>query len=285
MHGDVPEADSQRWEPRLRLTSPAGGEWLSLVKSGNDYVLKFHGLADFFIRDAAAEILCQPKAETPEETVRHLLLDQVLPLVVNLRGGEALHASAVSTASGAVAFAGSTRSGKSTLAGSFVRAKQPLLSDDCLALLERNRQICAAPAYPALRLWDDARAWLFGKTAGNGFVARYTSKQRVEIQEATEKYCLEPQVLRAVYILSDPEESGRIERTSIEQLTPHEGLMALVRCAIRFDIGDRTMLTRQLHFFTRVASSTRVRRLHFPRKFHVLDTVRDAILADLDGQL
>ncbi len=104
-----------------------------------------------------------PKPGIPEDTIQHLLLDQVIPLVINLRGGEALHASAVLTSYGVVAFAGPAGSDKSTVAGSLLKEGYPFVSDDCLTLLEKNQEIYTIPAYPGLRLWDDAREHLFGE--------------------------------------------------------------------------------------------------------------------------
>ena len=110
-----------------------------------------------------SEIICMPRPGIPEDTIQHLLLDQVIPLVINLRGGEALHASAILTPQGVIAFAGPAGSGKSTLAGSFLLSGYQHVSDDCLALSEKDQEIYAIPAYPGLRLWDDALSYLFGR--------------------------------------------------------------------------------------------------------------------------
>ena len=90
----------------------AGGEpWLSCAKTNSGYLLRFNELADFEIDKAGREIICKPRPGIPDVTIQHLLLDQVIPLVINLKGGEALHASAILTRSGVVAFAGPAGSG------------------------------------------------------------------------------------------------------------------------------------------------------------------------------
>jgi ABC-type multidrug transport system fused ATPase/permease subunit len=89
--------------------------WLSFAKINNGYLLRFHQLADFFINGEGDQITYTPENGVPEETTHHLLLDQVIPLVINLKGGQALHVSAVLMPQGVVAFAGPTGSGKSTL--------------------------------------------------------------------------------------------------------------------------------------------------------------------------
>lgn len=260
---------------------PGGKRWLSCAKVDRGYLLRFHGLADFFIRGDGQEIVCCPRPELPPHTTRHLLLDQVIPLVMNLKGREALHASAVLTPEGVVAFVGLTGSGKSTLAGSFVRVGYSLFSDDCLALVERHQGINAIPAYPGLRLRRDALAWLFGNDGAHTSVAHYTDKHRVAIGTAPVGYCAEPGPLVRLYALTDPAEAKGKTGIAIDRLSPRDKLMALIRSAFRLDITDPAMLTRQLCFLARVVSIVPVRRLLFPRDFRRLPAVREAILADL----
>lgn len=144
------EVDVQVWQlfPSESIPSPSswflqchlpGGElWLLFAKMDGGYLLRFHELVDFFVSDNGKNILYVSKDETPLNTIQHLLLNQVIPLVINLRGSEALHASSVSAQRRTIAFIGSTGSGKSTLAGSFLSAGHPLMSDDCLAVLEKK---------------------------------------------------------------------------------------------------------------------------------------------------
>ena len=162
---------------------PEGELWLSFAKVNGGYLLRFNKLADFFVKNDGNEIAFIPKHEVPTDTIQHLLLDQVIPLVINLKGGEALHASAVLTPHGVVAFAGPAGSGKSTLTGGLFHLGYPLVSDDCLALFQKNEEIRVIPAYPGLRLWEDALVYLFGGNGTYKSVAHYTNKRRVEIEK------------------------------------------------------------------------------------------------------
>lgn len=269
-----------QWFSERRL--PGGERWLSVAKVQEGYLLRFDGLADFLVSRSGGEVSCVAGLEIPLETLRHLLVDQVIPTVLTLRGREALHASGVLTPLGAVAFVGPTGSGKSTLAGSFLAAGDPLLSDDCLALREDGGRIRAIPAYPGLRLWQDARTWLFGDDRASEAVAHYTAKQRVPIETEPGTYCAEPQALARVYLLasSAPPEDGRIE---IQHLPARESLLVLIRSAFRLDTTDRATLARQFRFLFRVVSEVPVRRLVFPRKLDVLRAIRRMILADLEA--
>jgi hypothetical protein len=260
---------------------PGGELWLSFAKIDRGYLLRFNELADFFVSRNGHKINCMPRPEIPSETIQHLLLDQVIPLVINLKGGEALHASAVLTPQGVIAFAGLTGSGKSTIAGSFLQAGYPLLSDDCVPLVEQNQDIYAIPAYPGLRLWEDALECLFGNNGNRKSVAHYTTKQRVCVEKKDGAYCNEPQPLKCVYTLGEPSEIQKRDNIVIEALSLRESIMELVKCTFRLDITDRDMLKRQLGFLKKVVSTVSVRRLIFPRNLQLLPAIREAIITDL----
>ncbi len=268
-----------RWFMNWHL--PDGDLWLSFAKIGEGFLLRFNRVADFFVNYKGDEIIWSPLSEIPTETIHHLLLDQVIPMVINLKGREALHASAVLLPNGIIGFVGSAYSGKSTLTGSFLTAGCPLVSDDCLALLEKDREIYAIPAYPGLRLWEDARTYLFSDDGDFKSVAHYTKKFRIDIERKPSIYCGKPKPLRRLYEIVNTSESREKTDISIEKLSPTDSFMALIRYAFRLDITDRHMLTRQFYFLKQVASKISVRVTTFPRDFRFLPAVREAILKDL----
>jgi hypothetical protein len=102
--------------------------WLSFARMPNGYLLRFPSLADFEItregsRGALSRIRARPRRGVPAETIRHLFLDQVWPLVLSGGGRSVIHASAVVLPDGrAVAFAGPAGAGKSSLAASMALA-------------------------------------------------------------------------------------------------------------------------------------------------------------------
>ena len=260
---------------------PEGKLWLSFAKIDRGYLLRFNKLADFFIKNGGKEIFCMSGHDIPSDTIQHLLFDQVIPLVINLKGGEALHVSAVLTPKGVVAFAGRAGTGKSTVAGSLLNVGYSLLSDDCLALLKKDDGIYGVPAYPGLRLWGDARGYLFGDNGGHKSVAHYSDKRRIDIESKSGAYCAEPQPIKRLYDIADPSDGEGKTNIVIEPLSARDSFMSLVRCAFRLDITDHKMLIQQFHFLKQVASTISVRRLVFPRDFNLLPAVREAILNDL----
>jgi hypothetical protein len=251
------------------------------AKLDGGYLLRFPAWADFFITDDGQEIICFPAPELARNTLRYLLWDCVIPLVIGLKGGEVLHASAVLMAKGGIAFIGAPGAGKSSLAGHFLRAGALFLSDDFSALVAQDRGIYIMPAPPDLRLWGDSLLWLFGEEGASEPVTPDTSKRRVPVGMTAGAYRGEPAPLIRIYAIADPAEANGTTGISIEPISPRESLMVLVSNTLRLDITDRETLAREFFFFQQIVSTVPVRRLHFSRDFHLLPAVREAILADL----
>jgi len=276
------EASPSHWF--MSWTLPTGELWLSCAKEADGYRLRFPDLADFLVDFEGLEIVCEAWPETPPATIRHLLLDQVLPLVLTLRGQQALHATAVLTPHGVCAFAGPAGAGKSTLAASFLLAGYPVLSDDCLVLEEDRQTILATPAYPGLRLWDDTLVALGEALRLSLPVAHYTSKQRVFALDQGGAFPSNPHPVARIYCLERGREMEGAEdphNPIIEDLSHRDGFMKLLTSTFQLDIADRTMLLRQFHFLERVVAHVPIRRLRIPDTFSSLPAVRETILADL----
>ena len=277
---------------------PSEQPWLACAKIGAGYLLRFAELADFCVDACGQDIVCRVRPHTPAETLRHLLLDQVLPLVLNLRGQHALHATAILTSAGVCAFTGQTGAGKSTLAASFLHAGFPVVSDDCLVLQnqqdqqdqqDHSTQIGAVPAYPGVRLWDDSLEAVHGSTDTFPFVAHYADKRRVMFAQRVGDFPLNTQPLRGIYLLMRAEEKeGRgglpsIPKTPrIEPLSCREAYTQLLPQLFRLDITDREMLKDQFDWLGRLVEQVPVRRLVVADDLAALDRVRAAVLTDLD---
>ena len=149
----------------------------------------------------AAEIQCRPLPGIPEVTVRHLFLDQVIPLVLSRREPIVLHASAVQTAHGVIAFAGKSGQGKSTLAVKFAQKGCMLVSDDCLVLRAEHGGWTALPSYPSVRLWPSTAEELLREDTRTAGVAHYTNKCRVSDTDLL-PFANGPAPMRKLFILS-----------------------------------------------------------------------------------
>lgn len=270
-----PAAWSMTW------TLPSGEPWLECGRVEGGYLLRFTDLADFFLDFDARHIFCAPGAATPPETVRHLLLDQVVPLVSSLRGEHALHASAVLTPAGVCAFTGRTGAGKSTLAASFLGAGCPVLSDDFVALEEEGGQVLAWPSYPGARLWEDSAEALGHGPKDLLPVAHYTPKLRLVGDRTANGVPPGPRPLARIYVLAREDDSSHT--LAIEPLSPRDAVLALFEGSFMIDPRDRRALERELDFLAMVVTHVRVARLRLPSRFESLGQVRQLVLEDLQA--
>jgi hypothetical protein len=273
---------TSRW--LMSWTLPTGELWLSIAKDEWGYLLQFPELADFSVDVDGREIVCRPEPEIPPHTMRHLLLDQVLPLVLTIRGRKALHATAVLTPAGVCAFTGPTGTGKSTLAASLLLTGYPVLSDDCLVLEAQDGQVLATPAYPGLRLREDTLKAVGNDASHLLSVAHYTSKRRL-IPDGHGSYFLTQALpVARIYSLVRPAEGegeDGLIAPRVERLSPRDSLVELLPFLFHLDVTDRTMLARHFDFLERVVSHVPVRQLWVPNTFTALPAVHEVILLDL----
>jgi hypothetical protein len=251
-----------------------GSAWISLARTRGGYLVRFAGTADFLLSRDTRAIRCHARLRVPTVTVRHLLLDQILPMVLGHRGHLAIHASAVVAGRGALAFAGKAGWGKSTLCACLARSGHPPLADDCLVIRERRGCLEAVPSYPGLRLWPDvARALGRGLPEGRP-VADYSDKRRVEPGRGTTRRSGAAPLV-AIYVLAPP---GRAKTARISRLAPREAVGRLLAHTHRLDVTDRTRLTAELDALGRLVGRVPVFELDFPRDFRRLPAVRAVVL-------
>jgi hypothetical protein len=261
-----------------RWTTPGREVWLTIGRATGEYVFRFRRFADFRWSPRQRVLTCHVRSRTQMRTVRHLLLDQVLPVISSGQHVSGLHASAVVVGGEAVAFAGKTGRGKSTLAASFATAGFPALTDDCLIVKEGDEQFLAVPAYSSLRLWSDSAHALGGTLGRRHRVAAYSQKIRVNGLTSKIPFCGDPAPLRCVYLLE-----ARAARSGvlIEPLSERGAFIALVGLAFRLDPYDRVHLANEMDRLARLSRVVSVRLLRVPRRLENLPSVQEAVLRDL----
>jgi hypothetical protein len=252
------------------------GAWLKLGMRGEDYLLRFPDHGDFLISHDAKEIRCCPLPGTPPSTVRHLFLDQVIPLILSRREPLVLHASAVLTPQGAIAFVGKSGQGKSTLAACFGQIGCPLISDDYLVLRKTGEDWAAIPSYPGVRLWPQASDGIFSGLLETTEIAHYTDKRRVS-DPALVPFEERPHPLRCLYFLDD---DGEIVQSGppIAPLDPQQAFMKLVAGAFTLDIRDKTLLRNQFDAIGQLTAKLPCFRLQYERDFSALPALRQLIV-------
>jgi hypothetical protein len=260
--------------------SSMGDQVLAYCKENLFYWLRFPDLADFQISVNVKKIHCFPLPDTPEDTVRHLLLDQVLPRCLAHRGKLMVHASAVKLEEGLIFFLGESGGGKSTIAGNFHQAGQQAVSDDCLWLREGENGIKAIPAYAGLRLWEDSLETLFPSEQKIDTVAHYSTKKRVILnQDDPTEYQKGIPVL-AMFVLAQPDQASTSDVT-LESLSNREAFIGLTRQCFQLDVMDIERSKRHMQALGRIVPRLSAYRLFIPHDYELLPIARDKIFEAL----
>lgn len=253
--------------------------WLLMARRPGGYLLRFPRHGDFRISIEARTIACAPLPGIPADTLRHLLLDQVMPLLLGTGTRLVLHASAVAGAHGAFAFMGMSGHGKSTLAAGFCRRNFRLITDDCLLLDLARQPPLAIPTYPGVRLWDDMAQTFAPRDAELESVAHYTSKKRLAFDGA--QFCDAPVPLRRIYAIPEYDENAPPQEIAITPLGERESFLLLAQYAYQLDIDVPDRLKQNFTKFAALATQGFLRGLSFPYETGLLDSVLDTVLDDL----
>ena len=250
-----------------------GGVWTLFFRNGHDYLLRFPELADFEVSADGREVRSYPVPDILENTVEHLYLNQVLPLVMSRQGQLVFHASAVETVEGSIAFMGVSGRGKSTLAASFAGSGFSFLTDDGLLLEKSERGYLVHPSHPSIRLWDDSRQALIHQTATLAPPVQFTPKARILSDDAL-VFCDQARPLRRVYFLGD----GSTSEVSIERMKRSEALIGLVNHSFLLDIEARDVIAKHFDELSQLVEMPIFYRLDYPRCYGNLPLVREAII-------
>jgi hypothetical protein len=166
-----------------------------------DHLLTFGRRARFHLDRGCTELLCAPVALDQLDWQR-FLLDTALSCASSIYGFEALHASAVHTPTGAVAFVAARGAGKSALAAELVARGNALVCDDVLTLGGKGAEPLAHPGPPFMTLREEDRA---GRHIGE---ALGPAGPEGSVWVRVEKAQTVPVRLAAIYLLERRQVSG-----------------------------------------------------------------------------
>ena len=271
------ELKNLEWIPRQNESSCLSRQYLT--SSQDNTYLRFPELADFVISSDGTRLGIWTQPCTSDDTVRHLLLDQVLPRLLDHKGKLIIHAGAVRVNKHAIAFIGETGAGKSTLTASFHLNGFPLLSDDGLLITADPTGARVLPTYSSLRLWPDSVAELYTDTPLMTPMAHYSTKQRLTIEEPAEEK-VEALPLAAIFLLASKEVHKK-ENIRITRLRPIDSCMTIISNSFQLDVNDKQRAIDRLKDAATISQSVPVYRLEYERDFSALSDLRAAILKQI----
>ncbi len=237
-------------QPALRIWKIGGGEFLHLMY--------FDG-TQFWMDRKGTDLWAQWPDNLTIEDAATYLLGPVLGLLLRLRGVGCLHASAVSFGDRAIAFVGSEGAGKSTTAAILARRGCAVISDDVVALTERQGSFLVYPAYPYLCLWPDSVTIVYGGEKKLPSFSANWNKRLLSLAGNHLKFESEPLPLGAIFVLG--ERSSLRAGPLLEPMTPKEGLLSLVANSYATNLLDTEMRASEFEFLGRVLGSVPIQLL------------------------
>lgn len=207
-----------------------------------------------FLISGGDEIIVDPAPNVDRQVLRLFLLGRVLGTLLHQRGLLVLHASAVAANGSAIAFMGGKGWGKSTLAGAMYREGHPIVADDVVAIrVDSPGMATVFPAFPQLKLWPEAAAFLGDSVAT---LPRLHPEYEKRARVAARGFSAAPLPLKAIYVLDEG------EQLELKTLGPREAFLELVRHTYAAKLLEATGTASQ-HFrrCDELVRSVSIRRL------------------------
>jgi hypothetical protein len=280
LSGCLPQLTELEW--KIEWLLPDGSGALLSARLGSGFVMRFANLADFVISADSREIHCYPQENIPQETIRHLFLDQVLPCLLWRRDRFVIHASAVVINGQGVSFLGKSGRGKSTLSASLSRAGYPLLTDDSLLLQKRGEEIHCVPSYSGVRLWPESVSTVFGEAVDTTPVAHYFDKKRLDAKYHEIPYVTSEVKLRKIYLLDPYQAITDKNKVTITRLSLANFFPDFFESIYRLTIVTRDRIKEEFDLISFILGSVPVALLSFPHDYSMLPELHEMILTDLE---
>lgn len=259
-------------QPSLRVGVLPGGSYLGLFYDDG---------ARFAVERSGCEVWADwPENYTLEDACTYLL-GPVMGFVLRLRGLVCLHSSAVAIDSRAIALVGAPGAGKSTTAAAFACSGFPVLSDDVVALADKETQFVAQPGYPRVNLWPDSVRRLFGSEQALPRITPTWDKRYLPLGKNGHRFASCPLPLGAIYIL-DNRDSG-LAAPLIEEVSGSEAFMALAANTYVNYLLDRDMRRTEFDVLGRIVSEIPVRCVRPPDDPSAIVGLCEAIANDAKG--
>jgi hypothetical protein len=226
----------------------------------------------------ARRIQARALADANDEAFQAYLLVEGLSFSMVRLGREPLHATAVLTDRGVVAFLGDSGFGKSTLGALFVHGGSRMLTDDMLVLTEERGAFVAHPGPPRIKLYREIADRIFGNAYCGVPMNPATEKLIVPLND--EQRVKQAAPLGAVYLIGRRVESPN-SAVLIRALAPARAFPRVLAHTASHWAHDPARLKNQFHFVTRLVQQMPIKTLSYARDKGHMFRVRDAVLADL----
>lgn len=246
-------------EGRVLLNLVGNRQYYTGTATTDGYRLRFYGTCDVCIDPSLTGATVHPVEGADPAVLSVLVSGTLLAFVLGLRGAPVLHASAVQLASGALAVAGASGMGKSTLAALLCAGGGRLITDDLLRLDLSTRPPTCALGSTELRLRKSAAelAALFDVPPASRLTG--DARDALAIRPATR----EGVPLRAI-VVPLPDRSGERAHPSVQRLDAKSALLLMMRFPRLLGWSDPQVIDRQFQQLADLVASVPVHVAQLP---------------------
>lgn len=233
---------------------------------GQQHRVHLPGLASFEFSSPSNHVIAYPWPCVQTDQIVDMYRRTVLPLVLQSRGQEVLHASGVLTRHGVVGLCAVSGTGKSTTAFGLGRRGYPLWADDALAFEASGHAIQAISLPFAIRLLPDAVS-LFARDRSSS-----------EAASACEEVCdLEPRPLAAVCVLDRAPELVHGAPIASRRLRSTPSFVSVLTHAYSFNPRDEVRKRDMVRHYLDLIARVPIFEIRFRAGLDTLPAVLDEI--------
>jgi hypothetical protein len=234
------------------------------IASGQHW-MHFPGLGSYGFSSRSDEVIAFGQPSARLDWLRDTFYRSVSPMALQVFGKEVLHASAIATACGTIAFCAISECGKSTIAYGLSRRGHPLWADDAVVFEISDRGVWAHPMPFEIRLRPPSAQYFgFSRTgADNTTSSDFVSQVNVK-----------PRPLAAVCLL---ERGDRLEPTRIHRILPIHAFPAALSHAYCFSLQDMERKRRMMHAYLALVREVPVFTIRFSTGLEALPELLESI--------
>jgi hypothetical protein len=251
--------------PDVEVWRGAGGSVVAYgtILDGQHWI-DMPGVARFRFGRRSRSVMARPHPAAGPGLVEDAYRRTVLPLALQVQGTEVLHASAVRSPRGVVAFCAESGTGKSTLAAALGERGYPLWADDAIAVDTSNIPVMTVRLPFRLRLRPASAAFFGGERAA-----------RVAGPEVPEEGAAERVRVAALFVLQRTDRvAGAV---SVERLCASAALPAVLVHAYCFSLREPDRKRRMLQHYVRLVTGVPVFEVRIESGLERLPEVLDGI--------
>lgn len=231
---------------------------------GDDYWFFMPGIGHYALDTQIMSVTAYPQRNTPESRIWDTYYRTVLPLFLQSQGAEILHASAVSTAQGVIAFCARSETGKSTLAFGLSKRGYPLWADD--AVMFRVQEAVTAIQLPfSVRLRKPSAD--FYQYPDRDHRDLLTENSSIELQEKS---------FRGLFIL-ERFASDNEKIVHIEAISPSTAFTTVLPHAYSFSLENQKRKTQMMQQYLSFVDKIPIFSLKFKPGLDHIKTILDDI--------